>query len=107
MVLLTFQPRIAGQTASQRLQPRADNLITAVQTGELLDVDSHSDFRTLMEHKAFLSTWCKTFLHRREKEVFFRNTLKISLAQTPQEGPFQVMFVRTQAAKEAEEIEYT
>ena len=35
---------------------KADNLITAVQTGKLLDVDIHSDFRTLMEHKAFLST---------------------------------------------------
>ena len=42
---------------------KADNLITAVQTGMLLNVDIHLDFRTLMEHKAFLSTWCKTFLH--------------------------------------------
>ena len=40
---------------------KADNLITAVQTGKLLDVDIHPDFRTIMEHKAFLSTWCKTF----------------------------------------------
>ena len=71
---------------------KADNLITAVQTGKLLD----PDFRTLMEHKAFLSTWCRTFLHTMEKEVFFLNTLKISLAQTPQQGPFQVMFVGTQ-----------
>ena len=35
---------------------KADNLITVVQTGRLLDVDIHPDFRTLMEHKAFLST---------------------------------------------------
>ena len=62
---------------------KADYLITAVQTGELLDVDIHFGFRTLMEHKAFLSTWCETFLHTREKEVFLLNTLKISLAQTP------------------------
>ena len=40
---------------------KADNLITAVQTRKLLDVGIHPDFRTLMEHKAFLSTWCKTF----------------------------------------------
>ena len=42
---------------------KADNPITAVQTGMLLNVDIHLDFRTLIEHKAFLSTWCKTFLH--------------------------------------------
>ena len=54
MLLLTFQPKIAWQTASQK----ADNLITAVQTGKLLDVDIHPDSRTLMEHKAFLSRWC-------------------------------------------------
>ena len=50
---------------------KADNLITAVKTGELLDVDIHPNFRTLMEHKAFLSTWCRTFMHTREKDVFF------------------------------------
>ena len=61
---------------------KADNLITAVQTRKLLDIDIHPDFRTLMEHKTFLSTWCKTFLHTREKEAFFLNTLKIPLAQT-------------------------
>ena len=30
---------------------KADNLITAVKTGKLLDVDIHPDLRTLMEHK--------------------------------------------------------
>ena len=78
---------------------KADNLITAVQTGKLLNVDIHLDFRTLMEHIAFLSTLCKTFLHTREKDVFFLSTLKISLAQSHQEGPFQVMFVGTQQQK--------
>ena len=68
---------------------KADNLITAVQTGKLFDVDILPVLGTFMEHKAFLSTWCKTFLHTREKEVFFLNTLKISLAQTPQQGPFR------------------
>ena len=48
----------------------ADNLITAVKTGKLLHVEIHPDVRTLMEHKAFLSTWCRTILHTREKEVF-------------------------------------
>ena len=32
---------------------KADNLITAVQTEKLLDVDIHTDFGKLMEHKAF------------------------------------------------------
>ena len=71
---------------------KADNLITAVQTGNLSDVDIHPYFRTHLEHKAFLSTWCKTLLHSREKDVVFLNILKISLIQTHQEGPFQVMF---------------
>ena len=32
---------------------KADNLITAVKTRKLFDTDTHPDFRTLMEHKAF------------------------------------------------------
>ena len=52
---------------------KADNLITAVKTGILLDVDIHTDFRTLMKHKTSLSTWC---------------TKLISPAPTPQEGSF-------------------
>ena len=83
---------------------KGDNLITAVQKGKSLDVDIHLDFRTLVEHKAFLSTWCKTCLHTREKEVFFQNTRKISLAQTPHEGPFQVMFVGTQQQKQQNKL---
>ena len=78
-MIRTKSSQIAWQTASRRLQPKADNLITAVQTGKLLDVDIHLDIRTLMEHKTFLSTWCNTILHTREREVFFLNTLKISL----------------------------
>ena len=38
-----------------RASAKADNLITAVKTGRLLDVDVHPNFRTLMEYKAFLS----------------------------------------------------
>ena len=83
---------------------KADNPITAVKTGKLLDVDIHPDFRTPMEHKAFLSTWCRTFMHTREKEDFFLNTLKISLAPTSREGPFQVMFVGTQQRREQKEL---
>ena len=59
---------------------KTDNLIIAVKTGRLLDVDIHPDFRTFMEHKA-LSTWCGTFMHT------VLNALKISLTSTLQEGP--------------------
>ena len=49
-----------------------------------------------MEHKAFLSAWCRTFLHTKEKDVLFLNTLEVPLVPKPQEGPFHVMFVRKQ-----------
>ena len=67
MILLTFQLKTAWQT----------------KASAKADVDIHPDFRTLMEHKAFLSTCCKTFLHTKEKEVVFLNTLKISLLYNP------------------------
>ena len=35
---------------------KVNNLITAVKTVRLLEVGIHSNFRTLMEHKTFLST---------------------------------------------------
>ena len=83
---------------------KADNLITAVQTGKLLDVDIHPDFRTLMEHKAFLFSWWRTFLHTMEKDMFFLNDLSISLEPTPQEGQFHVLFVRNQHIDEQTEL---
>ena len=42
---------------------KAGNLITSVKAGELFEVDTHPYSRTLVEHKAFLSTWCKTLMH--------------------------------------------
>ena len=55
---------------------KADNWITVVKAGRFSDVDIHPNFKTLMEHKAFLSTLC---------------------APTPREEPFHVMFVRSHA----------
>ena len=78
---------------------KADNLITEVKTVELLEVDIHPNFRTLLEQNTFLST-CRTFRHTRVKDVFFLNALKEPLAQTPQEGPFHVMLVRNQHTQE-------
>ena len=72
---------------------KADNPITAVKTGKLLYVDIHTDFRTVME------LWCKNIFVRKGEGSFFLKTLKISLAPTLQEGPFQVMFVGTQQTK--------
>ena len=46
---------------------KADNLITAINKRRLLDVDIHPNSRTLMEHKALLSTWCRTFMHTRRR----------------------------------------
>ena len=85
---------------------KADNLITAVKTGRLLDVDIHPDFRTLMEQLAFLSTWCSTFMHTSENDIFFLNALRISLAPTPREGPFYLIFVVTQHTKEQKRTEH-
>ena len=74
---------------------KADNVIAAVKKGRLLDVYIHPNFRTLMEHKAFFSTWCRTFMHTREKNVSFLGAVEISLLPASREGPFHVMFVRT------------
>ena len=43
--------------------------------------------------RPILSTWCRTCMHTREKDVFFLNALRIS--PTPREEPFHMMFVRT------------
>ena len=74
---------------------KADNVITEVKTRKSLDVDIHPNFTTPMEHKVFLSSWCRTLMHTREKDVFFLNALRISFAPTPRKGPSHVMFVRT------------
>ena len=46
MILLTFQPNIALQTCLTKASAKADNLITAAQTGKLLNVDIH----LILEH---------------------------------------------------------
>ena len=54
-----------------------------------------------LEHKAFLTTWCITYLFSREMEVFFLNTLKISLAPNLQKRTFSSDACGDSAAKEA------
>ena len=61
---------------------KADSLITAVEAVRFLEVDVHPNFRTLMEHKAFLSTWCRTLMFTREKNVSFLKAFKFSLTSS-------------------------
>ncbi len=37
---------------------KPDNLILAVQTGKLCEIDMHPPFRLLVRHKAFYHEWC-------------------------------------------------
>ena len=53
-----------------------------------------------MEHKAFLFTWYRTFVHTREKDVLFQNAVRTSLASTPRKEPFHVMLVETNHTQE-------
>ena len=68
---------------------KADNLITVVQTGKLLDVEIRPDVRTLMEHKAFLSTWCKTFVAHMGEGNFLATLSRSLLHQLPKNDHFK------------------
>ena len=59
---------------------KADNLITAVQTGKLLDVHLHPDF---MEHKIFVSTWCKSCLHKGKASCIPENSQDLTCKTSP------------------------
>ena len=41
---------------------KADELIRAVESGTLRQVDVHPPFRTLLRHKAYLMTWLKQYV---------------------------------------------
>ena len=43
-------------------------------------------------------------MHTREKDIFFLNALKLSLALVTQEGPFHVMFVGTEHIDEKKKL---
>ena len=63
---------------------KADNLRTAVQTGNSLDVDIHPDFRTLLEDKAFLSTWCKNIsAHTGERSLLPEHSQDLHCTNSP------------------------
>ena len=63
---------------------KADNLTTPVQTRRLLDVDVHPDLRTLMEHKASLSTRCQNiFAHKGEGSLLPEHSQDLSCTNSP------------------------
>ena len=106
MILLTFQPKNCLGGCITKASAKADNLITAVQTGKLLDVDTHHNFTTLVEHKALLSTWCTTFLHTREKgSLLPEHSQDLSCATSPRRTISGDVW--DSAAKEVKETEYT
>ena len=43
---------------------KPDQLIKAVDTGAIKNVDSHPPFRSLTKHKAFMAYWVLKFLDR-------------------------------------------
>ena len=45
---------------------KPDNLIKAVETGILPNVDMHPPFRTLLEHKAYLQEWINANIYTSE-----------------------------------------
>ena len=99
---MLLNPKLLGRLPHEGFS-KSGHLITAVKTGKLLDVDIHLDFGTLMEHKPSCLLGAE-HLCTREKEVFFLNTLKISLAPATQEGSFQVVFVGTQQTGDQKEL---
>ena len=74
---------------------KADNLITAVRTVRLLDVEIHPNCRTLTEQKGFLIYMVQDIYAHKGKGCFFLKDLKVSLAPTPRKKTIHVMFVET------------
>jgi hypothetical protein len=52
---------------------KADALVKAVETGVLPAVDTHPPFRTLLKHRAFLTTWLTRNLKDARECVYFLN----------------------------------
>ena len=73
-----------------------------MNTGRLFKDDVGPNFRTLMEYKTFLSTWCRSFMHTMEKNLFFLDALKFSLSPPPREGSSHVMLVKTSMDSESQ-----
>ena len=81
---------------------KANNLITAVKTGRLLDVDTHPGFTTLVQ--GFLTYLIQNIHAHKGQGCSLLDCPKKSLAPTPQERPFQVKFARTQHTEEQMEL---
>ena len=104
-VFMTFAPISIQNSLADCLtksSANADILITAVKTVRLLEVDVHSNLRTLMEHKdSFLQGAERSCT--REKKVFLLNALRISISPASQVVPFHAMCVRTSMDSESQD----
>ena len=49
---------------------RPEELIRAVTTGTIREVDIHRSFRALMQHKAYLASWMVTHLNSKHAQSF-------------------------------------
>jgi len=57
--------------ALTKASAKPDNIITAVKTGILPTVDAHPPFRTLLKHKAYMTTWIAHNIKEAYKCVYF------------------------------------
>ena len=56
---------------------KPDNLVKAVETGELLQVDAHAPFRDMLPHKAYLNQWINHNLRVESQVITFLDVLII------------------------------
>ena len=55
---------------------KPDQLVFSIETGQIVNVDMHPPFRTLVKHKAFAASWCIANLREPQKiETFLSESL--------------------------------
>ena len=70
-VLAHVRTEVCLNDCLTKISAKPDALRKAVDTGILPDVDMHPPFRTLMQHRAFLSQWLCTYLGDHCTHCFF------------------------------------
>ena len=60
---------LAGPLTKSTAKP--DQLVSSITTGKLENVDAHPPFRSLLKHKAFLTTWVIETLHEPHNVLTF------------------------------------
>ena len=56
---------------------KPENLVNAIKTGTLPTIDNHPNFRSLMQHRSYVTNWCNCFLSRKEGELFLNLDLDL------------------------------